>query len=179
MEKSPRRSAHQILVLFLVFVGGTLPGCASYQVRIDQKVSDRLGDYREVVVMFPYNLKNPLSESEIADLSKQIAEGLWNSGAFSRVESHEFNGGASGDLLVKCSVVSLKEVGALERFRSGGTEDRASSSLEVVLVDMREDRVLGKATIRGEAGQTVFSGFTINALNEATQGVVNFVLENL
>jgi hypothetical protein len=162
-----------------------LCACGSTQVKVTQKLSTKLGSFREVVVRFPLVYGDPLKDKERSHLSTRMALDLHKSGKFAKVSSFEATAEEFGDLLIDCNIVNLKRVDVGDRVMSGAAGDQAAAELVVVLKDIRgklinDGKAIGTFRVAAEApGATAFSGWTMNALENAVDAAVEQILSSL
>jgi hypothetical protein len=153
--------------------------CGSTKVMVTQPLPATLAKYREIVIKFPYVFGDPVTEVEKAVLTHRMVERLQRSGKFAKVTSFEQTGQEFGDLKIQLAFRDVNRLdGAQVYFREPGAG--ASAVLEVALVDIASGKRIGAIAVAAQApGATVFSGWTMNALENATYAAVDYLLSKI
>ncbi len=160
-----------VLFLFvLVFLGA----CASGNVSTKVAPTAKLSNYK--TVLFNTSSQVPDSSEVVVQLEKMTVSKLNEKRFFEKIIVGSSSPDTQADLRINAKIVALKKVSKGARIMVGAAAGRSGLDVEVELIDLKDNKILGSFVAQGRSsGGTVFAGTTSQAIELAVQQIIEFI----
>lgn len=168
---------NRISVLLLIF--GLLSGCASSgSLQITKPSTITLSKFKSLLINVTSEV--PESSKEVMVLSGLLLAKLQERGLFEDVASANFSSNAKAELVLNVNVTDIRRVGDAARFFLGALAGQAKINANAELVDLNEDKTIGKFTAEGlSSGGTRYAGYTSQAIERISEQITEFVQKSM
>lgn len=153
-------------------------GCASGALQTTTPMEVKLANYKTIVL----NVSSPIfgANEEIAQFETMAVAKLQSKNLFEKVIAGSSSPDAQSDLRLDAKIVELKKVSSAERVMQGAFAGRAGITVDTELIDVKAGTKIGAFRAHGvSSGGTRFAGTTRQAIDQATDQIVEFVQKNM
>ena len=164
-----------VLVLgYFPLIGGCIT-TATRHITVLKPLNLDIFDGQQIVIV-EVTQRGPATIEEANLFSRRLVQRLDETNQFSEVNLQQ-NTARTANLLVQCDIVAIRRVHINKRKIGGGLVGRASIDVHVRLISPLFGSIVGEVTVKGlSSGGTAFSGTTEDAMEKATEAIVDYVM---